>query len=126
MLRSLVSRFLAVCGAMLLVPGCYSWARTGGTVTVYTGAALQISSGTLQVNSPIDPFTDSTATGTDTTKSAAITVTGGTLEYTGASTSGVQLNRLASLNISSGSVVLDAASTGESTTGVEDLEELIV
>lgn len=91
-------------------PGTLTWARTGGTVTVYTGAALQIASGTVHVTSLIDPFTDSTATGTDTTRSAAITVTGGTLEYTGASTSGVQLDRLASLNIASGSVVLDAAS----------------
>jgi hypothetical protein len=91
-------------------PGTLTWARTGGTVTVYTGAALQISSGTLHVSSVVDPFTDSTASGTDTTKSVAITLTGGTLEYTGASTSGVQLERLASLNIASGSVVLDGAS----------------
>jgi hypothetical protein len=90
--------------------GTVVWSRTGGTVTVYSGAAFQISSGTVHVSSSIDPFTDSTATGTETAESVAITVTGGTLEYTGASTSGVQLDRLASLNIASGSVVIDPAS----------------
>ncbi len=91
-------------------PGTIVWARTGGTVTVYTGAAMQISSGNVQVNSAIDPFTDSSPTGTDTTKSVAVTLTGGTLEYTPASTTGIQIDRLASLNIASGSVLIDPAS----------------
>jgi hypothetical protein len=81
-------------------PGTITWARTGGTVTVYSGAALQISSGSVHVSSTVDPFTDSTATGTITSQSVAVTVTGGTLEYTGASTTGVQLDRLASLKYS--------------------------
>jgi hypothetical protein len=91
-------------------PGTITWARTGGTVTVYSGAGLQISSGTVHVASAIDPFTDSSATGTDVSKSLSVLVSGGTLEYTSESTAGIQLDRLAGLNISSGQVVLDPAS----------------
>jgi hypothetical protein len=92
--------------------GTITWNRTGGTVIVYPGAAFQISSGIVQVLSAIDPFTDSTATGIDTTKSLPITVaSGGTLEYTGGSNSGIQLDRLSSLNISSGGQVLLTAAS---------------
>jgi hypothetical protein len=88
-------------------PDTITWSRTGGTVTVYPTASFQISSGTVHIYSAVDPFTDSTATGTDTTKSLNITVTsGGTLQYTGASTAGVQLDRLNTLSIGSGGTVL--------------------
>ena len=92
-------------------PGTITWNRTGGSVTVYSGAALQVSSGTVHVTSAIDPFTDSTAVGIDTTKSIAITVgSGATLQYTGATTAGTQLDRVISLNISSGGkVIIDPA-----------------
>jgi hypothetical protein len=97
-------------------PGTITWARTGGTVTVYNGAALQVSSGSVQVSSTIDPFTDSTVTGvnTSTGSSVAISVTsGGKLEYSNQPASGYQIDRLASVNISSGGVVaLDPSTTG--------------
>ena len=90
-------------------PGTISWNRTGGTVTVYTGAALQISSGTIHVTSAIDPFTD-----TATQNSIAISVANGAkLQYTGQAASGVQLDRLATLNISTGgNVSLDPNTLG--------------
>jgi hypothetical protein len=89
-----------------------SWQRSGGAVNVNTGASFQISAGTVQVMSAMDPFTDNNAnlptTTADTSKSLAITVTtGGTLEYTGTSTTGIQEDRLASLNISGGTVMVD-------------------
>jgi hypothetical protein len=88
-------------------PGTITWSRTSGIVTVYSPAALQISGGVVHVASAVDPFTDSAAIGTDTTRSLAIAVTSGsTLEYTGASTIGIQLDRLNSLNIRSGGQVL--------------------
>ena len=86
-------------------PGTITWNRTGGTVTVYTGAALEISAGSVHVASAIDPFTDSSATGTDTTKSVAILLTGGTLEYTRGSTTGIQIDRLNSVTLLFGAQV---------------------
>ena len=95
-------------------PTSITWARTGGTVTLYPGAAFQISAGTVTVTSPVDPFSDSSATGIDTSKSLAVTLTsGGTLRYAAQSTSSspaIQLERLAGLNIGSGAqVTLDPA-----------------
>jgi hypothetical protein len=89
-------------------PGTIAWARTGGTVTVYPGAALQISSGRITVSSAIDPFTDSSITGTNTSTGSSLPVlvtSGATLEYSAQSSSAIQLDRLASLNISSGGLV---------------------
>jgi hypothetical protein len=92
-------------------PGTITWNRTtGSTVNLYTGASLNISAGTLQViTSGVDPFTDNNANApaslNDTSKSLAVTVTAGTLEYTSAGTT-IQLDRLSSLNISGGSVIL--------------------
>jgi hypothetical protein len=42
-------------------PSTITWARTGGTVTVYAGATLQISNGTVQVGGTVDPFTNTNA-----------------------------------------------------------------
>jgi hypothetical protein len=102
-------------------PGTVTWNRSNANTTatpnivnVNTGAALQISSGNLQViTSGVDPFTDNNkntpSSATDTSKSLAISVnTGGTLEYTSGGT-GIQVDRLSSLNISGGTVLLDAA-----------------
>jgi hypothetical protein len=41
-------------------PGTITWARTGGTVTVYAGAAFEVSSGAVQIGGTQDPFTDNT------------------------------------------------------------------
>ncbi len=88
-------------------PGTVTWARAGGTVTVYAGAAFNLSAGRVTVASAVDPFTDSSATGLDTTQSVALTVAG-TLEYAG----GAKLDRLASLTVpAGGSVVLDPSTT---------------
>jgi hypothetical protein len=38
--------------------GTITWARTGGTVTVYAGASFEVSSGVVQVGGTKDPFTD--------------------------------------------------------------------
>jgi hypothetical protein len=103
-------------------PGSIVWDRGGANSSANTnvvnfnaGASLQISAGLIQViTSGTDPFTDNNANAPanslDTSKSLPITVTtGGTLEYSSGGT-GIQLDRLASLNISGGSVVLDSAS----------------
>jgi hypothetical protein len=47
--------------------GTITWARTGGTVTVYAGAQFNISGGTVQVGGTVDPFSDNNAVGTTTT-----------------------------------------------------------
>jgi hypothetical protein len=63
----------------------------------------------------IDPFTDSTSTGVNTTKSVAVSVTGGTLNYaarTGtAGDTGLKLYKLSSLSIASGQVALASAAS---------------
>ncbi len=104
-------------------PGTINYGRTGGTVIVYSGASFQISSGTVNVGKSasgtvagaIDPFTDSTSTGINTSKSVALTVTGGTLDYvarTGISAdTGLKLYKLNSLSISNGQVNLDSAAS---------------
>jgi hypothetical protein len=79
--------------------------RSGGAVNVTSGAAFQISAGSVQVASAIDPFTDSS----NSSKSVAITVaTGAKLEYTSISTTGVSVDRLGGLNVAGGSVVVDS------------------
>ena len=94
-------------------PGTITWQGSAGSkVNLNTGASFQISSGSVQVLSSIDPFTDNNtnkpATAADTSKSLAITVTtGGKLEYTAASTTGIQEDRLSSLNIAGGTVTVD-------------------
>jgi hypothetical protein len=96
-------------------PGTISWQGSAGSkVNVNTGASMQISAGTVQVMSAIDPFTDNNtnapATATDTSKSLAITVTGsGKLEYTSTSTTGIVVDRLSGLNVAGGTVTLDSA-----------------
>jgi hypothetical protein len=102
--------------------GLIAFNRSSSVVNVYAGASLNINAGTVQVLSAIDPFTEANASlgasnnpaGTyDTSKSVALLVNGGTLEYSGgnnpAATGVVQIQRLASLNIASGSVVIDTA-----------------
>jgi hypothetical protein len=103
--------------------GTINFARTGGTVTVFSGASFQISSGIVNVGQSvsgtvagaIDPFTDSTSTGVSTSKSVALSVTGGTLNYaarTGtAGDTGFKLYKLNSLSIASGQVALDSAAS---------------
>jgi hypothetical protein len=91
-------------------PGTIVFGRSGGTVTVYPGATFQISAGKVTVASAIDPFTDSSSTGLDTTQSVALTL-GGSLEYA-AGNSGVQIENLASLNIPAGGLVTLDASSG--------------
>ncbi len=44
-----------------------TWTRTGGTVTIYSGAGLTISSGTLVAGGSVDPFTDNSGTATNGT-----------------------------------------------------------
>jgi hypothetical protein len=85
-------------------PGIITFARTAGTVTVYSGASFQISSGTVHVASAIDPFTDSSATGLDTSKSTAATISAAALNYD-AGTTGIKVYRLGSLTIQNGGVV---------------------
>jgi hypothetical protein len=58
-------------------PGTISWARTGGTVTVYAGASFEVSSGVVQIGGTIDPFTDNTAGGITTGNHVAVAVDGG-------------------------------------------------
>jgi hypothetical protein len=41
-------------------PGTIDWERTGGTVTVYAGASLEVSGGSLVVGGTVDPFSDNT------------------------------------------------------------------
>ncbi|MGD0140990.1 MAG: PEP-CTERM sorting domain-containing protein [Tepidisphaeraceae bacterium] len=58
-------------------PGTITWARTGGTVTVYAGASFEVSSGVVQIGGTIDPFTDNTTGGITTGNHVAVAVDGG-------------------------------------------------
>jgi hypothetical protein len=63
------------------------WARTGGTVTVYSGASFEISGGTVIIGGTQDPFSDNHATGLGTGDTAGNHVAlaidhGGTLQDT--------------------------------------------
>jgi len=55
-------------------PSTITWARTGGTVTVYPGATFDIKSGTVQIGGTEDPFTDNNAPGTGSTAGNHVTV----------------------------------------------------
>ena len=97
-------------------PGTVTWARTGGTVTVYAGAAFTVAAGRVTVAAAVDPFTDSAAAGFDTTRSVALTVAG-TLEY--AAGTALHVDRLLSLTVpAAGTVLLDAAATSASRTAL--------
>ncbi len=87
-----------------------TWQRSGGAVNVNAGASFQISAGTVAVKSTIDPFTDNNtlapANNSSTGSSVAITVANNaTLKYTPTSTTGIQLDRLSNLNVSSSGLV---------------------
>jgi hypothetical protein len=41
-------------------PSTVTWARTGGTVTVYSGASVEVSGGALDISGSVDPFSDNT------------------------------------------------------------------
>jgi len=58
-------------------PGTITWARTGGTVTVYAGASFEVSKGVVQIGGTQDPFTDNTAGGVTTGNHVAVTVDSG-------------------------------------------------
>ena len=65
-------------------PGTITWARTGGAVTVYSGASVEISGGTLQIGGTEDPFTDNNAPGVGSTAGNHVAVTvnnGGKLQF---------------------------------------------
>jgi hypothetical protein len=65
-------------------PGTVTWARTGGAVTVYSGASVEISGGTLQIGGTEDPFTDNNAPGVGSTAGNHVAVTvnnGGKLQF---------------------------------------------
>lgn len=48
-------------------PDTITWARTGGTVTVYPGATFNINNGLVQIGGTEDPFTDNNAPGAGST-----------------------------------------------------------
>jgi hypothetical protein len=101
-------------------PGTIIFNRSGGSVNLYAGASLSISSGKIQIESAFDPFTQNSNTSNpssllDTTRSLAVSITsGGTLEYSGSNNpaaAGIQEQRLSSLNVSGGSVIVDPAAS---------------
>ena len=100
--------------------GTITWGRTGGSVNVYAGAAFNIAGGKFTAGGTVDPFTDHSAVGFDTTKSVAVTVaSGGVLEYAAGTGTGIRVERLASLTVQSGgSVTLDAAATSANRTAL--------
>jgi hypothetical protein len=64
-------------------PGTITTARTGGTVTVYSGATLEVSAGTLQVGGTQDPFSDNNSSGPTAGNHVAVTVDDGAkLQFT--------------------------------------------
>jgi hypothetical protein len=99
-------------------PGLIAFNRSSSVVNVYSGASLSIASGTIQILSKIDPFTQNSNTSNpssmaDTSRSLALSVTfGGNLEYSGSNNpavSGLVEYRLMNLNISGGVVTIDPA-----------------
>ena len=64
-------------------PGTITIARIGGTVTVYSGASLEVSAGTLQVGGTQDPFSDNNSSGSTVGNHITVTVDhGGKLQFT--------------------------------------------
>jgi hypothetical protein len=58
-------------------PGTITWARTGGTVTVYSGAKFEISGGVVQFGGTQDPFSDNNSSGPTAGSHLAVTVNNG-------------------------------------------------
>ena len=63
-------------------PGTVVWARTSGTVTIYSGASLTLSNGTLAAGGSLDPFTDNSTFSTagthlNITNNATLSITAG-------------------------------------------------
>jgi PEP-CTERM motif len=90
----------------------------GSTIVVPTGATFTVANGNFNAGG-IDPLTDTTSTGVDTTKSLAVTVapevgaTSATLEYLSATSGGIHTFKLASLSIQPGGTTkLDATTVG--------------
>ena len=89
----------------------------GSTIAVPTGATFTVSNGTFTAGGAIDPLTDSTSTGIDTSKSLNVVVNGtGSLDYA-AHGAGIQMYKLNSLTVQAGgqAALASAASPGSRT-----------
>ena len=75
----------------------------GSKFQVPTGATFTISNGTFTAGGAVDPLTDSTSTGIDTSKSLNVVVNGtGSLVYAANTGSGFQVYKLNSLTVQAG------------------------
>jgi hypothetical protein len=86
-------------------PGTITWARTGGTVTVYSGASFEISSGVVQIGGTQDPFSDNNASGPTVGNHLAVTVDhGAQLQF---------LNSTANVNYTVASLSIDTTTNSQ-------------
>jgi hypothetical protein len=91
--------------------GTITWARTGGTVIVYSGAKFEVSNGVVQIGGTQDPFTDNTAGGVTTGNHVAVTVDGGaklqiTQSFSTLTVASLNINTLASSSVDIGTNAL--------------------
>jgi hypothetical protein len=96
--------------------GTITWARTGGTVTVYSGAKFEVSNGVVQIGGTQDPFTDNTG-GATTGNHVAVTVDGGaklqiTQSFSTLTVASLNINTLAnsSVDIGTSALIIDYGS----------------
>jgi hypothetical protein len=94
-------------------PGTITWARTGGTVTVYSGAKFEVSNGVVQIGGTQDPFTDNTG-GATNGNHVAVTVDGGaklqiTQSFSTLTVSALNINTLtnSSVDIGTNALIID-------------------
>jgi hypothetical protein len=97
-------------------PGTINWARTGGTVTVYSGASFEVSNGVVQIGGTQDPFTDNTG-GVTNGNHVAVTVDGGaklqiTQSFSTLTVASLNINTLAnsSVDIGTNALIIDYGS----------------
>jgi PEP-CTERM motif len=89
-------------------PGTIDWERTGGTVTVYSGASFEISAGIVDVGGSVDPFADNNSGGPTAGNHLAVTVDNtGTIEYAATASGGTATISAASLPVVTGGGKID-------------------
>jgi hypothetical protein len=104
-------------------PGTITWARTGGTVTVYAGASFEVSSGVVQIGGTIDPFTDNTSGGITTGNHVAVAVDGGgklqiTQSFSTLNVAGLTINTASNSTVDIGTNTLIINSSSDPITAI--------
>jgi len=103
-------------------PATIDWARTGGTVTVYSGAKFEVSGGLVQIGGTQDPFTDNhpIASGSTGGNHVAVAIDNGgkmqiTQNFGTIAVSGLNINSSAnsSLDLGTSTMMIDYGSAAD-------------